>query len=110
MSIQAFQTQGNTVAFSVTATIHASVKVSSVPTGSSSYMIFNAGPDTVFVDMASTSAAAVAVIPTDGTPASGMPIPSGGLVYWVGPPDAYFSMICASTKTATVYVTPGDGK
>ena len=108
MSINAFASTGNTVCLSVTTSAHTPVQVAGGNNGSSCYMIYNAGPNTAF--LVGAASATNAVIPTDGTPANGMPIPSGSVLYWTDAPAAYWSAICAATQSATVYITPGDGK
>ena len=99
---------GNTVALTVSTSAHTPVQVSGGTGGSSCYMVYNSGPNTAFLVGAAT--AANAVIPTDGTPANGIPIPSATVLYWTSAPNAYWSAICAATQSATVYITPGDGK
>jgi hypothetical protein len=120
MSTQAFQAQGNTVTFSATSTQSSTVQVpASNSIGSCNYKIQNTGPNTVFwVASASLqnsngtlSAPSVTVgIPAIGTPANGVPLQSGASQTITAAPNCWFTVICASTQTATVYVTPGEGK
>lgn len=62
--------------------------------------LYNAGPDTVFVEFGGS--AVVAAV------ASGMPIPPGQTEVFAIHPIQYIATICP-TSTATLYVTPGEG-
>jgi hypothetical protein len=45
----------------------------------------------------------------DGTPQFGMPIPAGATEVFSGPPNAWFTAICAAAESATIFITPGKG-
>lgn len=109
MSINAFSKQGQSVCMLVTSTAHAGVKITGGSTfGSPQYRVYNQGPNDVFIAK-SVSASVLAAIPIDGTPANGMCIPNGGVEVFSVTPNCYFSAICATGQTATLYITPGDG-
>lgn len=116
MSNQAFQSQGNTVALAPTSSQVGPTQVPGL--GSSSYKIQNVGPNTAFFVASSgvfnngvMQAPSVTVtIPVSGTPANGIPIQSGATQVITAPPNCWFSAICASTQSATLYITPGEGK
>lgn len=73
------------------------------------HLLYNAGPNDCFVSHSIISANAVAVVPVAGTPSAGFPVPVGAVLVLSFPPDAFFAAITASTKTATLYLTPGEG-
>ncbi len=116
MSNQAFQSQGNTVVLTPTSTQVGPTQVQGI--SSSSYKIQNVGPNTAFyvasagviLNGVSTAPAVTVTIPVFGTPANGIPIQSGATQVITAPPNCWFSAICASTQSATVYITPGEGK
>tara|TARA_Y100000310_G_scaffold201702_1_gene201792 strand:+ start:9812 stop:10159 length:348 start_codon:yes stop_codon:yes gene_type:complete len=70
--------------------------------------IYNAGPNRAFI--AKGTSTVVAVEPTDGTPADGMPI-DPGVIEIIGfkAGETHVAAICASGETATLYYTPGVG-
>lgn len=107
MSQNIFGPRGNTSLIAVTQTASTGAQFASVPTGASQVQFVNAGPNQVYVAQAAT--ATNAVIPTAGTPANGMPIPAGAICTYSIPPLAYLSFICDTGKTATLYVTRGEG-
>lgn len=108
--INAFQPQGNTVALSVTTSSHNAVNVPGLNNNASmQYEITNTGPNPAFVVAGPNSGVAAAVIPTDGTPANGWVIMNGQRKVITTYANAWFTAICASTQSATLYITPGDG-
>jgi len=107
---QSFAPLGKTAALSVTSTSTVSpIQVPGTPSGSNTqYYLYNDGPNTAFVAWCSTSTC-VAVVPTAGSSQLGFPIPSGAVVVLSIPTSAFFAAITQSTKTATLYITPGAG-
>ena len=66
--------------------------------------IYNAGPNTAFIEFGGTSAIEAAT-------ATSMPIPSGAIeTFSRGPSVTHMAAICAASQTATVYATPGNGE
>lgn len=113
MSANAFSPQQNlTAALAVTSTSTVTpIQVkAAVPQGSMTQRSFyNAGPNDCFVAANAAQGSAVAVVPTAGSPALGFPIPAGALVIYSHAPNTFFAAICAAGKTATLYITPGEG-
>jgi len=103
-----FSSQGNTVCLSVTSSAHTAVQVTSNSNGSFEYLITNTSSNPVFIAVGTTSSV-TATLPVDGTPGNSFPLPPNWTSSIAGPPNAYFSAICAASQTATVYITPGDG-
>lgn len=68
----------------------------------------NAGSVDVFLAIAPSSALAVAVIPTNGSPAWGMAMAANSVETFSVPAGWYVACI-TSSSTASVYVTPGTG-
>jgi hypothetical protein len=110
MSANAFSPQGNTTKIAVTSTASTGVQAPSDPQGQSGAMVYNAGQYDCFLAWG-TDATVAAVIPTgSGANAkNGQPIPAGAIMALTFPPNAYFSAICASAQTATLYITRGEG-
>lgn len=110
MSSNAFSPQPtNTAALSVTSTSTvAPIQVKGALNNATQRLIYNAGPNDCFLAW-SASSTLTAAIPAAGTPANGVPIPAGAIMTLSFPPNAYFAAVCASTKTATLYITPGEG-
>jgi hypothetical protein len=111
VSANAFVTgEGLSAALAVTAiSTAAPIQVKGLNNNSTQRMFYNAGPNDCWVAGASTAAKAVAVAPTAGTPALGVAIPAGAIVILSFPPGTFFAAISAAAKTATLYITPGEG-
>lgn len=109
MSSNAFTPQPtNSAALSVTSTSTATpIQVKGALNNATQRMIYNAGPNDCW--LASGAADVVAAIPAAGTPANGVAIPAGAVMTLSYPPNTYFAAVCAATKTATLYITPGEG-
>ncbi len=109
MSSNAFSPQGNTAALSVTSTSTATpIQVLGNVSNATQHMAYNAGPYDCFLAWGK-DATVTAVAPTAGSPANGIPVPAGAIMVLSFPPNAFFAAICASTNTATLYLTPGEG-
>lgn len=109
MSANAFSPHGNSAALSVTSTSTTTpIQVKGDLNNATQRLIYNAGPNDCFLVAKAASADAVAVAPVAGTPANGIPIAAGAVLTLSFPPNSYFAAICASTKTATLYITPGE--
>lgn len=106
----AFQPLGKTVALPVTATSTATpVQVIGTPSQANTQVYaYNDGPNTAFVAWCSTSTC-TAVVPTAGSSQLGFPVPPGAIVVLSIPPNSFYAAITQSTKTATLYLTPGSG-
>lgn len=99
----------NTVAMSISTSSENDplAKTTEAVANGSRLRIFNAGPNTVFINFGGSSVAAA--IPVEDTPAAGIPIPSGMVeVYEVGA-LTYIAAICAAAESAVIYLTSGDG-
>jgi hypothetical protein len=70
--------------------------------GTGSQVVFqNAGPNTAFVAFGSSTVTATT---------AGFPVLNGQSLQLTRPADAtHMAAICASTQTATLYATPGEG-
>lgn len=111
MSIQAFGPRGSTRAFQISDTPTASGggQVSSDPAGCYTYQFVNGGTKTAFMAFGRTRGVTAAVPPAGGAAANGVPILANEIVIYHCTPDAWFSFICASGESTTVYVTAGEG-
>lgn len=110
MSANAFSPQGNSAALSVTSTSTATpIQVKGTNNNATQRMFYNGGTKDCFIAGESTSAAAVAVVPTAGSPSKGIPIAAGAIVILSFAPNTYFAAICAGSDTTTLYITPGEG-
>lgn len=78
----------------------ASIQFQTVEDANECVRLFNAGPNTVFVEFDSS--------PVTATTTNSMPIPNGGVAI-IGSPQQYVAAVCAATNTATLYITPGNG-
>ena len=110
MSVSApFSPCGNTVVISATTTATTPVQVISATLGGNQYRIINSGAVTVILGYGQTSALASsgAVVPTT-TQSNCLPLLPGTDEIITFVPNAYFS-VNATTSTATIYITPGDG-
>ena len=110
MSVSApFSPCGNTAVISATTTATTPVQVSSNTLGGNQYRIINSGSVTVILGYGQTSALAAsgAVVPTT-TQANCLPLLPGTDEIITFVPNAYFSAN-ATSSTATIYITPGDG-
>jgi len=110
MSVSApFSPCGNTVVISATTTATTPVQVPSSTLGGNQYRIINSGSVTVILGYGQTSALASsgAVVPTS-TQSNCLPLLPGTDEIITFVPNAYFSAN-ATTGTATLYITPGDG-
>lgn len=105
----AFAPVGNTAALSVTATSTATpIQVQGPNRNATQRMFYNDGPNTAFVAWCPTISC-TAVVPTAGSPANAFPVPAGAVVVLSIPTNAFFAAITQSTKTATLYITGGEG-
>lgn len=110
MSSNAFKPSGNSAALAVTSTSTATpIQVDGNVKNATERLIYNAGPNDCWLAAAGTAAAAIAVAPIAGSPALGVPIPAGAVLVLGFPPKTFFAAISAVGKTATVYLTPGEG-
>jgi hypothetical protein len=110
MSVSApFSPCGNTVVISATTTASTPVQVPSSTLGGNQYRIINSGTVTVILGYGMTSAQASsgAVVPTT-TQNNCLPLLPGTDEIITFVPNAYFSAN-ATSSTATIYITPGDG-
>lgn len=73
---------------------------SGTSSGNQRARIYNAGPDTVFIEFGDSSVAAVVD--------TGVPIPPGAVEVFTVNRCQYMAGICPSS-TASIYVTPGEG-
>jgi hypothetical protein len=107
--MELFTPNGNTVRLDATTSAHAAVSLSQIDGyQGGAVSVYNDGSVTVFVAFGTTSSVAAA-IPTDGTPANGIPIASGGTRGFTVGVGTYVSTITAS-GTAPVYFTCGQGE
>jgi len=111
MSVSApFSPCGNTVVISATTTATSPVQVPSSTLGGNQYRIINSGTITVILGYGANSAlaaAGAATIPTTSQ-SNCLPLLPGTDEIITFVPNAYFSAN-ATTGTATLYITPGDG-
>jgi len=110
MSVSApFSPCGNTVVITAATTAPSPVQVPSATLGGNQYRIINSGTVTVILGYGQTSAQASsgAVVPTS-TQNNCLPLLPGTDEIITFVPNAYFSAN-ATTGTATLYITPGDG-
>lgn len=109
MSANAFAPQpSNSAALAVTDTSTATpIQVKGALNNATQRMVYNAGPNDCFLANGASNVAAV--VPVAGTPANGTPIPAGAVMTLSYPPNTYFAAICATGKTATLYLVPGEG-
>jgi hypothetical protein len=93
--------RGETVNIAATSSA-TSVTLSDAGKSSSNIRIYNAGPNTAFIRMG------IGAQTADVT--SSMPIPPGVVEgFYKGQADT-ISAVCASSETAKVYFTPGEGQ
>lgn len=116
MSQNAFSIGGNTICLSVTSSAHSSVQTKGGnDTQPCNYVLTNSSSSIgeVFVAYAapgnSGTPTITPTIPVEGTSGNGYVIEPGATHTLTGPPNAFWSAICASGKTATLYITPGEG-
>lgn len=111
MSTQAFSPRGKTYELDVTDSAHSAVQILGAPTNQTTYQLVNAGASTCFVAFGptSTSASVTPSAPTNTTPGYGVPIVSGEIVTYNGIPNAWFSAICASGLSTSLFITAGEG-
>lgn len=110
MSANAFKPQGNSAALAVTSTSTATpIQVNGNMKNATERLIYNAGPNDCWLAAAATAAAAVAVVPTAGSPALGTVIPAKAVLVLGFPVAAFFAAISKAGETATLYITPGEG-
>lgn len=102
MADQVFAPAGNTTLLAATTT-SGRVVLSGTRVN---YRVVNNGPDVVFV--AQGDATIAAVIPTNGSPASGMLLVVGGVEVFSFVNGNNLAGICP-TSTASLYITPGTG-
>lgn len=109
MSANAFSPQPtNSAALAVTDVSTATpIQVKGSLNNATQRLLYNAGPNDCWLAWGKT--APTAVVPTAGSPANGIAIPAGAVMVLSFPPDAYFAAICASGKTASLYLSPGEG-
>jgi len=108
MSTNAFTKTGNTVVFTAATSAPTPVQCSSTTLGGNQYRIINAGSVTVFLGygVLSTDASNNAVVVT--STGNAFPLLAGTDEILTFVPNAYFTGTTTS-RTATVYITPGDG-
>jgi hypothetical protein len=107
--LSAFVPQGNSAMLAVTSTSTTTpIQVQGSNRNATQRMFYNDGPNTAWVAWCPTSTC-TAVVPTAGSPANGFSIPAGAVVVLSVPPNAFFAAISQSTKTASLYITPGQG-
>ena len=98
---------------SIAVTIAASNTTAALPFSTnygSSLRVYNASSVTIAITTGNTAATAVAVFPTNGTPAAGMVIAPGAVEVFTIPPNAAFvGVIGASAQTPLAYFTQGEG-
>lgn len=100
---------GKTIAMNITTTSTATpVQAFSTPGESltHAYRVCNAGSGSVFLAYANVQGAAIATIPVDGTPGTGVYLQAGSIAVFALPHDCYFAAITPS-GTSTLYITPG---
>lgn len=73
-----------------------------------SVRIYNSGTVDVAIVLTESSALAVAVLPTAGSPQTSLVSPGGSIEIFSAPPDCWIAAICA-TGSANLYCTPGFG-
>lgn len=107
----AFNPQGETIVVAAAATAPAGVQAATrQSTGQAGqYRVVNAGTNTVFLGVGSSSAAAQAnaVAPVAGNPSPAIALVPGAVEIFSFGEDAFFSGLAASATT--VYITPGSG-
>ena len=110
MSSNAFSPQPtNSACLSVTSTSTATpIQVKGALNNATQRMFYNGGTKDCFVAWSKASNP-VAVVPTAGNPATGIPIAAGAIIVFSIPPDAYFAAICNAAETTTLYITAGEG-
>ncbi len=109
MSANAFSPQPtSTAALDVTDTSTATpIQVKGALNNATQRLLYNEGPYDCF--LAHGAADVVAAIAVAGTPANGIPVPTGAVMTLSFPPNTYFAAVCKSGKTAKLYITPGEG-
>ena len=109
MSANAFTPRGNSAVLSVTSTsTETPIQVKGTNNASTQREFYNAGPNDCWYAWGNDGTV-VAVAPTAGSPANGIPIPAGAVIIHSLPPNAYIAAITLSTQTASLYITPGEG-
>ena len=103
--LEAFQPMGDTLV--ITAGTAASTAVQCTAGSNYSYRFYNSGVTPVYVEAGLTSTA-LAVIPSSGTPANGMPLAPGAIEVFNLGPNQFLSAI-SSAGTNVLYVTNGFG-
>ncbi len=109
MRLDLFSPIGKTVAMSISTSSESDPFTPPAMPGAmgNAVRIFNAGPNTVFVNFGPSSV--VAAIPVENTPADGKPIPSGMVEIWPKGVHTHIAGICGSSESAVIYMTIGDG-
>jgi hypothetical protein len=106
MAENVFAPVGNTTLLAATTTSGRVTLPSLGNYGGGNYRVFNNGPDIVFV--AQGDGTVVAVAPTAGSPANGMPIGIGATEVFNLASGNSLAGICPSS-TASLYITGGQG-
>lgn len=106
MTEKVFAPLGNTILLSGTTTSSRVALTSMATYGGGNYRVLNNGPDIIFV--AQGDATVVAVAPTAGSPANGMPIAVGAIEVFNLASGNSLAGICP-TSTAALYITGGQG-
>lgn len=110
MQLGAFIPQGKSFMLAVTSTSTVTPLVATpLATGlqPTQILAYNAGPDDAYLAWGISTV--TAVIPTAGSPQQGMMIPAGAIFVLTTAPGVYYAAISAATKTASLYLTPGEG-
>jgi hypothetical protein len=111
MSTQtAFFPQGNTYALSVTNS-NKTISGGAISTGGSScYYVANPTTTPVFLAFAASGATApVAVVPTEGSPGTGLCVPGGATRVFSFSGNAQIAYIAGVAGPNVIYITPGEG-
>lgn len=109
MSSNAFSPQPlNSACISCSQTKSTPIQVKGALNNATQRMIYNAGPNAVFFAWGSDNTITPA-IPVAGTPKNGIIVLAGAVVVESIPPNAWFSAICATGETGSLYLTPGEG-
>lgn len=99
-----------TICLAVTASAHAGVALGGDAFAGTDIICFNQGTTvTTFIAFGATAAAAVAnaVIPADGSPAGGIPIPPGWNTAFTLGPGMFVSAIGSAAGPTNLFITPG---
>ena len=108
--INMFTPTSKTVALACTATSANAILTAPDGYSGNTVDVYNDGPNTAYITFDDSGATAAVPTGTGASAALGVPIPSGGRkTFTIGQGQTYIAGICAATKTATLYVTIGQG-